>query len=91
MKLLYKFEFVEMDNELVGVPIGDNADNFHGVLKVNELTKEIIELIDSSSKPEEVLDKILANHPEEEKDEAGQQLCDFLNQLIREGILDPRD
>lgn len=91
MKLLYKFEFVEMDGELVGVPVGDNADNFHGVLKVNELTKEVLELIDSSSKPEEVLEKILNNHPEEKRNEAGQELCDFLNQLIREGILDPRD
>lgn len=90
MKLLYKFEFINMDGELVGVPVGDNADKFHGVLKVNELTKEIIELIDSSSSPGEVLDKVLKNHPEEKRNEAGQQLCDFLNNLIREGILDPR-
>lgn len=89
MKLRYKFEFVEMNNELVGVPVGDNADEFHGMLKVNDLSKEFIELIDESSNPNEVLDKILQRYPEEKRNEVGQQLCDFLNQLIKEGILDP--
>ena len=89
MRLKYNFEFIEMDDELVAVPVGDNANEFHGMIKINDVTKEMLELIKESNKPEEVLDKLLKNHPEEKKNELGQYLCDFLNTLIKEGILEP--
>ena len=89
MKLRYNFEYIEMDDELVGVPIGENAEKFHGMIKINDISKEMLEILKDCSSPEEALDKLHAKFPEEDKKELGQYLCDFLNLLIREGILEP--
>lgn len=90
MKLLYQFEMMDMGDEIIAVPVGDNADSFHGVIKVNETAKEMLELIAESNTPEEVHRKLCENHPEDDPNEIGQQLCDYLNKCIRAGILDPR-
>ena len=89
MKLKYEFEFIDVDDELVAVPIGDNATDFHGMIKINEETKEMLEIIKTCNKPEEVLDILCKNHPEDKKDELGRYLCNFLNDLVRQGILIP--
>ena len=45
MKLNYTFEFVDLDDEIIMVPIGANAEQVHGVLKVNKTGQEIISLL----------------------------------------------
>ena len=89
MKLKYEFEYVEIDDEIMCVPIGENANQFHGMIKINDVSKEMLEIINECNNPNEVLDKMLQRHPEENKDELGNYLCEFLNTLIKEGILEP--
>lgn len=89
MKLKYDFEYMEMDGEIAAVPVGDNAWQFHGMLTINDTAKEILELIKECDGPEQVHKKLWQLHPEENFNEVGDKLCAFLNNLIREGILEP--
>jgi len=89
MKLKYDLEFMEVGKDIVAVPVGDNANELHAMININNESKQILELIKESNTPEEVLDKLCKLYPSDNRNELGQQLCDFLNQLIREGLLIP--
>lgn len=90
MKLRFELEFVQIGDEWSCVPLdNDNGESFHGVLNINESAKEMLEAIQSSTTPEEAFAKILKNHPEETPDKLGPEFADFLNQLVREGLLIP--
>lgn len=89
MKLLYKFEIKEMDEELFAVPVGDNRSRFHGMMRMNQAAAEMLQLIQEHSSPEAVLEVLLQRYPDMEKDDLGWELCSFMNHLITEGILDP--
>jgi len=89
MKLKYDLEIMNVGDEIVAVPVGDNASELHAMIKLNEESKQIIELIKKYDTPEKVHEQLCILHPEDSKNELGQQLCDFLNQMIREGLLVP--
>jgi len=89
MKLKYDLEIMEVGDSIVAVPVGENANELHAMINLNEESKKIIELIKESNTPDEVLDKLCKLYPEETKNELGQQLCDFLNKMIKEGLLIP--
>jgi len=89
MKLIYDLQIMNVDDEMVAIPVGDNAKDAHMIIKLNETSKQIIDLIKESNSPDEVLQKLCLLYPEESKNDIGNQLCDFLNQLIKEGLLIP--
>lgn len=89
MKLIYDFEITEMGDEIIAVPVGDNAERLSGIIKLNDSAKEMLELIQKYSTPEEVLEELCKNHPEDNRNELGQLLCDFLNDCLKARILDP--
>lgn len=89
MKLNFEFAYVEMDGEIAAVPVGENADQFHGMLTLNDTAREVLELIRDCDTPDGVLAAYCAGHPEENADEVAAQLCDFLNRLVAEGLLEP--
>ena len=46
MKLKYEFETMEMDDQVVAVPVGDEAENaLHGIIKLNDSAAAIFELL----------------------------------------------
>lgn len=89
MKLLYDFEIMDMGDETVAVPVGDGARRFHGMLRMNAEAAQMLRQVQTSSSPEETMEKLRALYPEVSEQELSQTLCDFLNQLIKEGILQP--
>ena len=89
MKLICDFEIMDMGEEFVAVPVGENAGKLHGMLRMNRDAAEMLRLIASHTKPEEVLEELLRKNPDLDKDDAGWELCSFLNRLIAEGVLDP--
>jgi len=89
MKLNYKFEICNIGDASCAVPVGENADNFHAMLQLNDVAAKMLQYIDECDTPEEVFKKLCADYPEDDKNDIGQKLCDFLNQLIKEGMLTP--
>ena len=44
-KLKYTFETMELDDRIVAVPVGNGAQEFRGVIKLNQSAAEILNLL----------------------------------------------
>ena len=89
MKLKYEFEIVDIAGEMCAVPVGENSDQLHAVLQLNDVAAKMLKYIAESETPEQVHEKLCADYPEDDKADIGRKLCDFLNQLLKEGLLIP--
>ena len=87
MKLRYELSVMEMDGEYMAVPVGDNAEQFNGMLRMNDVSAEILDLLKENTTPEAVHRILRERYPDSDDCEIGEQLAAFLNQLIREGLL----
>ena len=87
MKLRYEFSVMEMDGEYMAVPVGENAGSFNGMLRMNEVSAEILDLLKEDTTPEAVHRILRERYPDSDDREIGEALASFLNQLIREGLL----
>ena len=87
MKLRYEFSVMEMDGEYMAVPVGENAGSFNGMLRMNEVSAEILDLLKEDTTPEAVHRILRERYPDSDDREIGETLTAFLNQLIREGLL----
>lgn len=65
MKLKCDFEIVEMDNEVIAVPIGDGASQVKGVIKMNKSGQEIFEMFKNDTTEEKIV-AVLSNRYEDE-------------------------
>ena len=74
MKLKYEFTMMDMGGEIAAVPTGDNAQEFHGILK-------------EDTTPEKVHKYLKEKYADSTDEEIAEILVDFLNRLLREGLL----
>ena len=67
MKLKYQFIVREVKDRFVAVAVGDNADDFHAIIKVNKTGKVMLELLKDDITKEEMLAKLAERYdaPEE--------------------------
>jgi Coenzyme PQQ synthesis protein D (PqqD). len=87
MRLKYKLSMMDMGGEIAAVPVGENADEFHGMLKVNDISADILSQLEEETTPEKVHAYLVEKYPDFTEDEIGRELANFLNQLIAEGLL----
>ena len=87
MKLKYNFTVMDMGDEFAAVPVGEDAAKFHGMLKLNEASADILEKLKEETTPDEVHKYLKEKYPDSTDDEIGHTLVDFLNKLSREGLL----
>ena len=78
-----------MPGEICAVPVGENSDRLHGVLQLNDVAAKMLGYIAESETPKEVLEKLCADYPKDDKNDIGQKLCGFLNRLAKENLLIP--
>ena len=87
MKLKYTFDAVEMGDEIVAVPVGDGADQMHGVVKLNKSGKEIIDLLKNDISKEDIVD-ILAEKYDNKKEELSNHVSHVIDVLRNAGVID---
>lgn len=87
MKLRYEFTVMDMGGEIAAVPIGEHAEDFQGMLKLNESSAFILKLLREDTTPEAVHKALKEKYPETTDQEIKEMLEPFLNKLIREGLL----
>ena len=87
MRLRYKFSMMDMGDEIAAVPVGDNASEFHGMLKVNDISADILTQLEEDTTPEKVHAYLMEKYPDYTDKEIGDELASFLNQLIANGLL----
>ena len=87
MRLAVEMAVMEMDGEWSAVAVGADSVKFRGMLRLNESSAEIIKLLAEDTTPEAVHQALCEKYPDSTRDELGYMLADFLNQLLREGLL----
>ena len=87
MKSKYTFEKMELDGEIVAVPVGDSAAELHAVLNVNEEAMRILELLREETTEEKIVAQLLKEY-EGEKEEIAACVHLYIEQLAAEGLLE---
>ena len=87
MKSKYIFERMELDGEIVAVPVGENASDLHAVLNVNEEAMRILELLQHDTSEQEIVE-ILSTEYASSKDDIRPLVHEYLAQLRQEGFIE---
>ena len=87
MKVKYKFEVMDLDDGLVAVPVGPGAEQFRGVIKVNETAISIFKLLEQETTEESIVESLLKEYTGE-KTEITLYVHEFLEKIKAEGILE---
>ena len=62
MRLKCDFEVMELNEEKIAVPVGDNASIFQGVIKLNETAAFILNLLKQETSEEAIVEALLAEY-----------------------------
>ena len=87
MKCKYLFEKMELDGEIVGVPMGESASELHAVLNLNEEAMRILELLREETTEEAIVAQLLKEYDSSEE-EITPLVHTFIHQLRQEGFLE---
>lgn len=87
MKAKYSFEIMDLDDGLVAVPVGEGAEQFHGVLKVNETAAAILKLLDKDITEGAIVEALLQEF-EGKKEEVAGYVHEYIEKLASEGLVD---
>lgn len=71
MRLKQTFEVMELDDQIIAVPVGDGASQVHGLFKMNETAAFVFKLLQKGMTEQEIVDvmKKEYNAPEEKLSE----------------------
>ncbi len=86
MKLKCSFEAVNMGNEIVAVPVGDSANQVHGILKLNESGLEIIKLLEEETNTEKIIDTLTKKY-DNDVDALYKDVSDIIDVLRCNGLI----
>lgn len=88
MKLRYKFAITNMGgDEYAAVSVGEDANKFHGMLKLNAVSADILGQLQEETTPEKVFEYLKEKYSESTDKEIGVTLANFLNELLRQKLL----
>ena len=86
MKLKYMLEVVDMGDELIAVPLGEDSKKMRGVIKINREGSEIIHLLSTDTTEERIV-SYLAEKYENSKENIQLLVHGFIRQLHSMGLL----
>lgn len=87
MKSKYTFEKMELDGEIVAVPVGESAADLHAILNVNEEAMRILELLQEETTVEAIVAQLLKEY-EGNKEEIASLVSAYIDQLRQENLLE---
>lgn len=87
MKLRYDFTVMDMGGEFAAVPVGEDKDKFHGMLKLNEVSAIILSKLKEEVKIIDIHNALKEKYNESTDEEIAEKLVPFLNYLFRSGLL----
>lgn len=87
MKLKYPFITQQVNDGYVAVATDEGAAEFKGIIRLNEVGKEIFDLL-STDQTEELLVAALKERYSDPNDEIESSVRDFVDYLAAEGVLE---
>lgn len=58
MRLKYDFKEMKLNNITVAVPVGENVEGFHNIIKMNDTALEIYKLLKEDTTEEQIVDTL---------------------------------
>lgn len=58
MRLKYMFETIELDEQIVAIPVGDKGNEFQGVIKLNETAAYIFNKLKEDTTKEAIIEAL---------------------------------
>lgn len=86
MHLKYTFDTMELDDRIVAIPVGEGANGYHGVIKLNETAAFIFELLKKETTEEEIV-KILEEKYDAARDTLAEDVHKFIMEFEEKGFL----
>ena len=86
MKLKYTLEFIDMNEEIIAVPVGEGANQLHGVVKMNKEGREIIELLENGNPTESII-SILSKKYDNDQQQLSKYVYQTIDTLRNENLL----
>lgn len=62
MKLKFTFETMKLGSSIIAVPIGNNSEEFHGVIKLNEVALAILERLNDDITEDMIISSMLGEY-----------------------------
>ena len=87
MKLKCEFVITRIADEIVAVPVGESASSYHLVLKLNEESQKIVELLNHDTSVDEIADEIKKEYSIED-DKLKEYITGFIGQLKENGLIE---
>ena len=87
MRLKYEFETVDLGDEVVAVPVGDNASEVQGVIKLNSTGADIFNLLKNET-TEEAIIQTLTEKYDDGQETIARYVHKVLKSLYKNGIID---
>ena len=87
MKLKYKFEIIELDDEIIAVPIQEGANVLHGVIKLNSTGHEIFNMLKEDTTKEEIISTLSKKYDASSKEEITEYVDELINSLQQASLL----
>lgn len=87
MKLKYEFILSEVADKFVAVPIGDDAENFRGLLKTNDVGAYILNMLKDDIAEEEIVIAMVKDYPEDTEEEIRDVASKFIATLKENDLL----
>lgn len=87
MKTKYIFEVMELDDDLVAVPVGSMSEDFRGVLKLNETAASILKLLEEDTTEEKIVNALLKEYSGE-REQIAFYVHEYIMKLTEEGIIE---
>ena len=88
MKLKYNFVINEVADKMVAVAVGDDLEKFNGFIKMNDVGAQIFEILKNDVELDEIVNLMMAKHPDSTKEEAEETVSGFVNELKANGIIE---
>lgn len=77
---------MELDGEIIAVPVGDNAPELHAVLYLNEEALRILELLQEETTEQNIVTQLLAEYDSTEG-ELQPLVHSYIEELRQNGLL----
>lgn len=86
MHLKYTFEIMELGEQTIAVPIDDNVEAFRGVIKLNESSAFIFELLKEDITEDEIVSKLEIEY-DAPKELLVHDVRKYIQEFIERGLL----
>ena len=86
MRLKYTFDLVELEDFTIAVPVGDSANTFHSVVRLNETAASVFQLL-SDEISEESITEALSKQYGVNPDQIASDVQRCINGFREEGLL----